>query len=339
MTPTFKKTLLLTGAGFTANFGGLLAREMWSKILNNPKMDRLLAIKVLLRADFDFESVYAQVRRSGSISTEDKALFQEVILDSYTSMDTGLKRYVSSGQDQFGIYSPNVMRLIGSFSGTGGKMGVHFTLNQDVFLERQTEAVPLGFLTPAYRDYGEAIRSHQLDPQVPVRLPDTAALETFKSSYFPSTGNFAYVKLHGSHGWQSSSGASQMVLGNNKLEDIRSEPLLSWYLDLFQQAIFAGDARLFVMGYGFRDEHINACILKGVQEYKLKLYILSPEDPGRLKDRLDGKPEQPAAYSRSENHRIWEAVEGYFPYRLREIYPADQSRTPIAADIARVLGN
>lgn len=337
MALTFKKTVLLTGAGFTANFGGLLAREMWSKILNNTKMERLPAIKVLLRNDFDFESVYAQVRRDGGITAEDKALFQEVILDSYISMDEGLRRYVSSGKDPYGIYSPNVMRLIASFVGVGQETGVHFTLNQDLFMERQTQVVPLGLLTPSYRDYGEAIRSHQLDPKVPIRLPDAAELETFKSKYLPSTGGFTYIKLHGSHGWQSSNGASQMVLGNNKLEDIKAEPLLNWYLDLFQEAIFSGDARLFVMGYGFRDEHINACILKAVQEHGLKLYILSPEDPEKLKNRLEGKPDQPASWMRSDNYRIWEAVEAYFPYRLRDIYPADQSPTHIASDIARLL--
>ena len=37
MDVNFKKNILLTGAGFTANFGAPLAKEMWSKILNNPK--------------------------------------------------------------------------------------------------------------------------------------------------------------------------------------------------------------------------------------------------------------------------------------------------------------
>jgi hypothetical protein len=29
--------VLFTGAGFTKNFGGFLAKEMWSKIFNNPR--------------------------------------------------------------------------------------------------------------------------------------------------------------------------------------------------------------------------------------------------------------------------------------------------------------
>ena len=65
-----KKNILLTGAGFSANFGGLLAREMWSKILSNPKMDQLPQIREILRKDFDFESVYSNVKNNSLISKD-----------------------------------------------------------------------------------------------------------------------------------------------------------------------------------------------------------------------------------------------------------------------------
>ena len=143
MATTFKRDLLLTGAGFTANFGGLLAREMWSKILNNKKMDGLPSIKGLLRNNFDFESVYAEVKRTHTITPEEKKLFQEVILDSYTSMDEGLKHYHSTGSDAFGVNIGGVTSFIGSFAGKGQETGAHFTLNQDLFLERQIHAVTL----------------------------------------------------------------------------------------------------------------------------------------------------------------------------------------------------
>lgn len=32
--------ILLTGAGFTKNFGGPLAKELWSIIFNNPSLDQ-----------------------------------------------------------------------------------------------------------------------------------------------------------------------------------------------------------------------------------------------------------------------------------------------------------
>ena len=40
--------------------------------------------------------------------------------------------------------------------------------------------------------------------------------------------------------------------------------------------MFAGDARLMVIGYGFRDEHINATLIKAVVDRGLKLFIVTP---------------------------------------------------------------
>ncbi len=53
-----KDLILLTGAGFTHNFGGFLAREMWSKIFNNPIVQASTEARKLLLDDFDFESIY-----------------------------------------------------------------------------------------------------------------------------------------------------------------------------------------------------------------------------------------------------------------------------------------
>lgn len=52
----FSDTILLTGAGFTANFGGFLAREVWSKIFNNPKLNDAGNLKLELRKNFDSRS-------------------------------------------------------------------------------------------------------------------------------------------------------------------------------------------------------------------------------------------------------------------------------------------
>lgn len=37
----YAENILLLGAGFTKNFGGLLASEMWAEIFNNEKKFRL----------------------------------------------------------------------------------------------------------------------------------------------------------------------------------------------------------------------------------------------------------------------------------------------------------
>ena len=43
-----KELILLTGAGFTKNFGGFLANEMWSKIHNHPMVQSKPKLKQLL---------------------------------------------------------------------------------------------------------------------------------------------------------------------------------------------------------------------------------------------------------------------------------------------------
>ena len=60
-----KNLILLTGAGFTHNFGGFLGREMWAKIFNNPLIQTRTRIRELLLEDFDFESVYSRISSGG----------------------------------------------------------------------------------------------------------------------------------------------------------------------------------------------------------------------------------------------------------------------------------
>ena len=93
-----------------------------------------------------------------------------------------------------------------------------------------------------------------------------------------------------------------------------------------------------VIGYGFRDEHVNNCLLKAIEEYALKLYIISSEDPISFKSKMEGRPaSQGTLWEVSRNKKIWDAVHGYFPYRLKDIFPPDQSETHIMRDIKKIL--
>ena len=83
----YKKTILLTGAGFSKNFGGYLAKEIWSKIFNDSKLGRHANIKEKLKSNFDFESVYAEVLGDESIPSEAKEDFQKIIIKAYVDMD------------------------------------------------------------------------------------------------------------------------------------------------------------------------------------------------------------------------------------------------------------
>ncbi len=330
-----KKNILLTGAGFSFNFGGLLAKEMWSKILSNPQMDAIPQIREVLKNDFDFESVYSAVKRDPRYTANDKKVFQDIVLESYSSMDDSLKRYSQGDYGKFGIYTGNVRQWLGDFAGRSGEVGAHFTLNQDLFIERENKTMPLGFSVPGNRPYFDAIQSGRIDSTTKVSLPNEDQLKEYKEKKLPSIGGYCYIKLHGSIGWLSHDGSSQLILGTNKLEDITKEPLLNWYFNIFEEAISKPGTRLFVIGYSFRDEHINNLILKAIDEHKLEIYIISPEQPENFKDRMEGKKEPGAGYEIAPTIKIWKAIKGYFPYSLKEIFPADQSPTGVFLDIKK----
>lgn len=66
---------ILTGAGFTHNFGGPLAAEVSALILNAIDGAKEPALKDLLRRNFDFETVHHQHSRTGGGRSTQAAYF------------------------------------------------------------------------------------------------------------------------------------------------------------------------------------------------------------------------------------------------------------------------
>jgi hypothetical protein len=83
--------MLLTGAGFTHNFGGFLAREMWSKIFNNPLVQANAEARKLLLNDFDFESVYSAKMSGGE---ETIKVIRIAVEAAYKDLDDTVKNWV-----------------------------------------------------------------------------------------------------------------------------------------------------------------------------------------------------------------------------------------------------
>lgn len=307
--------MLLTGAGFTHNFGGFLSREMWSKIFNNPLVQESPEVRNLLLKDFDFESVYFSVLTGSRYPELEKAALRQAIEGAYKDLDDTIKEW------SFNLENPSALNIYGlgsllSFlSGRGSDKGWFFTLNQDLYMERHN-----GHRSPGALFSQPRVEGMEGGGVRPVTLPTEAQIEKIKGTL----NNASYIKLHGSYGWVSSRGGTQMVIGKNKVNDINEEPLLRWYSELFQNLIYEGDKKLLIIGYGFGDSHINDVLLKGVREHGLRLYVVNPSDPAAFRNRLEGRPEQPASYDISKYFGIWEGVRGYFPYSLRQIFPPDQ---------------
>ncbi len=318
-----KNLMLLTGAGFTHNFGGFLAREMWSKIFNNPLVQANTEARRLLLDDFDFESVYSAKMSRGA---ETIKIIREAVEAAYKDLDDTVKNWVFNQDNPTALNTYGLGELLSFISSKGSDQGWFFTLNQDLYMERKNN----------YRSPGASFGQPSVDGDGSVKLvtlPDQAGVEKAKSTL----NNASYIKLHGSYGWVSSHGGKQMVIGKNKESDIDQEPLLKWYFEIFQNLIYEGDKKLLVIGYGFADNHINDILLKGVQEHRLSIYVISPTDPEIFKNKLEGKPAHFGSYEISKYLKIWDGVKGYFPYTLRQIFPPDQSKTTIFQEIKKSL--
>jgi len=135
------------------------------------------------------------------------------------------------------------------------------------------------------------------------------------------SGQFMYVKLHGSYGWSSQDGTDAMVIGYGKKGRIDKEPLLSWYLTIFKEVLHASDRNLVIIGYGFGDEHINEIIASAINERGLRLHVICPMEPDEFRNRLRGLSgfnTQQIAHG----HEIWKGVFRYYRNQVTDFYTA-----------------
>ena len=73
-----------------------------------------------------------------------------------------------------------------------------------------------------------------------------------------------------------------------------------------------------LIGYGFRDRHINEVIANSVKNNGLKVYIISPSEQSDFITKLT---------SEEYGEIILWGLSGYYPYALLEIFPSDQSES------------
>jgi hypothetical protein len=118
-----------------------------------------------------------------------------------------------------------------------------------------------------------------------MRLAHTGSEERFPSEagiWVPSAEHIIepmsqpIFKLHGSSNWRDQEGSEVMILGGAKATAIQRFPVLSWYADVFRSSLFQPGARLMIIGYGFRDGHINAALESAV-DAGLKVFIIDPK--------------------------------------------------------------
>jgi hypothetical protein len=277
--------LLLTGAGFSRNWGGWLVDEAFEYLLGCPELDA--PIRAELWSDKNLGLGYeASLARLQQLATKDatgnvQARFNYLsgaVARMFEFMDQGFRNmpFEWNGHVEF-----QVTTFLQRFDAI-------FTLNQDLLLERcyQRGINSVGdrrfayAISPGLRMLGTGPSGYDPDYEVTrARAPVEDITFSVPSDCQP------YFKLHGSMSWFDRIGGRLLVMGGNKTATIGASPLLNWYAQQFEYYLRLPNTRLMIVGYGFRDEHINAALQAAVKA-GLQIFIIDPKGV----DILDQRP-------------------------------------------------
>jgi hypothetical protein len=258
--------ILLTGAGFSYNWGGPLAAEVFNGLLSDNDIDG--PTRELLFAAHGaggFERVLAQLQLSAA--PEDRKRYNALIT-AVVGLFNGLNNTFMQIQNFEFESMPEIPYSVHRFL---TRFHAIFTLNQDALMELHYIPLVSGF------KWGRA------------NLPGVKYLNSYRSGtkhdcfalMEPNPADFAigpgvqpYIKLHGSVNWVSAPDRV-LIMGGEKTVSINRFPLLTWYHQEFRKMLQRPEARLMVIGYGFGDAHINDAILDGLKN-GLRFYLVDP---------------------------------------------------------------
>jgi SIR2-like domain len=271
--------LILLGAGFSRNWGGWLASEAFEYLLGCREVVRDAHLRDLLWKHHlagGFEDVLEelQIAYARDPQGNEKALFAFQAATSRMFDDMN-RAFIDRTEWEFQNDQSHMVRtFLMKFEGI-------FSLNQDVLLERHycNDNILLG---STGRWSGAQLPGLKRTPSPEPLNSNCWARSTWVSKpaleFKVDSGFQPIFKLHGSSNWKNAEGKPLLVMGGAKVGEIGRNPILSWYSQLFEQYLMAPNARLMVIGYGFRDPHINAAIGRAVDR-GLRMFVIAPEGP------------------------------------------------------------
>ena len=319
------KIALLTGAGFTKNFRGYLGGEMWSAIFSQPIVAESLRLRKDMLDCMDFEQSYYHVMKGDAFSPDEKGLLGKAVEKAFQEMHAmihGMSRHDKA------LLKFVLREIVARFAGSGEERGFLFTLNQDLLMEtfyHETDpvlgkfklSIPMIDAQPWV--FSQKAPSHFRQREW-IKVPDEATVEALKLKFWDSEPDkrFCYIKLHGSYGWRSADGSNAMVIGGEKERRISSEPILRAYFTIFEDVLRGPDCKLLIIGYGFKDRHINKRIVDAVTNHGLRVYIVSPSQPQEFRREF-------GLASGSHVDAIWdEGMHGYYRGTLYDLIDMDK---------------
>jgi hypothetical protein len=271
--------LLLTGAGFSYNWGGYLASEAFEFLLSVTDGDDDLR-SVLWRdhqAHLGFEDMLAKLQR-------------EYETEWTAQREQNLRNLTSAVQRMFGSMALAFSQTPFETQHNDARLGIInflanfdaiFTLNQDTLLEQQyipqagQDVFPQSLQLPGYIAAYRPGIVRAFDDSSYGSLADRIELYSADGSFTQLPRLQPYIKLHGSIDIKQSDREMMLVIGGNKAASIAQQPLLKWYHEIFEDRLRSPEARLMIIGYSFGDAHINQMIFTGI-ETGLKIFIIDP---------------------------------------------------------------
>jgi len=281
--------LLLIGAGFSRNWGGWLATEAFEYLLGCQEVMQSTQLQRLLwrnQTQGGFESALAELQQNYVLNPQENLAalldLNAAVERMFRDMNRGLLRATLN-------FANDKAKSIGAFL---ARFDAIFTLNQDVLLEQHYMTPPnnVNLLSERQPRWHGAY----FPGMSRVRPTDPAILDSWSQSIWQPKGQADFTleaqsqpvfKLHGSSNWRNPDGRSMLIMGGAKVREINLTPILSWYATKFDELLQEPGAKLMVIGYGFRDGHINDEIKHAV-ERGLKLFIIAPEG-AELAQRLN----------------------------------------------------
>jgi SIR2-like domain len=262
--------ILLTAAGFSKNWGGLVASEFFSRLIAEQLDKDTRALLFKHRSSGGFETVMSILQGAHNTSptkdTEERLNnFTGAVLGIFNGMNNVMLR------EQF-EFDNDVAYSVRAFL---ERFDAIFTLNQDALLEALY--IPSivagrwgGVELPGTKAFGPP-------PHVYGAIQDRISPRTSDMPNYRINPRLQpYFKLHGSANWRiDSQSGPLLILGGEKALTIQLHPLLIKYHEEFRTYLSRGAAKLMIIGYGFNDGHINEAIGNAV-DGGLELFIVDP---------------------------------------------------------------
>lgn len=303
--------ILLLGAGFSRNWGGWLASEAFEYLLGCPQVDDSLRTLLLQHKDKGFEAALETLQGQQADGSDTRLLnLESALRDMFEAMNRAFQRTKFHFSDELHY---TITFFLHRFDAI-------FTLNQDCLLEMHYFSERLfakargrwkGFVVPGMRRVGEAnwvnpaFSKWKPTGETPALLPDMQP----------------YIKLHGSSEWEFPS-TNALVMGGNKSLAIRQNPILAWGMRTFEEHLLHPQTRLMVIGYGFRDDHINSVLMDAIAKGTTTLFVVDPQGMDVVNHSIQGGLiTAPSPMART----LWPAIHGCSRRPLSSTFGSDRA--------------